>query len=455
MSISFPALPPPPDQGRPADAIGACLHRLRAALDGAADAPAWSLDDRRVETRLAQALSVRAQLDELVARLVSQVDDRDLGGAAGASSTKAHLVASYRMSGGAATGLLAQTRSMTGRTDTTREAWAAGWVTGEQAAVIGSAIDKLSATVSDKQVELAQLDLVEQAQTLTHNQLQVLANHLVEVVDPDAADAALAEQLEVEEVRALQQATFRCRRGVDGVARYSGKMPNLAYDMLAAALEALASPRRKPTDPPGPVVVPGATAETDPVQLSYGQRMGRAFVELLEHLPTDALPRHGTGNATVVITIDSDKLASGVGEATLTTGTAVSAGEVRRLACNAGLLPLMLGADSAVLDLGFTKRLFDRHQRIALAVRDRGCIFPGCDRPPAWTEAHHITAWEDGGPTDLANGCLLCSFHHHLVHKGEWAVVMSADGIPEILPPKRINPHGQPLRHQRLRPPRE
>jgi len=95
----------------------------------------------------------------------------------------------------------------------------------------------------------------------------------------------------------------------------------------------------------------------------------------------------------------------------------------------------MLGADSAVLDLGFTKRLFDRHQRIALAVRDRGCIFPGCDRPPAWTEAHHITAWEDGGPTDLANGCLLCSFHHHLVHKGEWAVVMSADGIPEILPP--------------------
>jgi len=103
---------------------------------------------------------------------VSQVDDRDLGGAAGASSTKAHLVASYRMSGGAATGLLAQTRSMTGRTDTTRKAWAAGWVTGEQAAVIGSAIDKLSATVSDKQVELAQLDLVEQAQTLTHNQLQ-------------------------------------------------------------------------------------------------------------------------------------------------------------------------------------------------------------------------------------------------------------------------------------------
>ncbi len=434
MSITRPTLPAPPDEGPPADAVGACLHRLRAVLDEAADASEWSLDDRRVETRLAQALAVRAQVDELVARLVSQVEDRDLGGAAGASSTKAHLVMAYRLSGGAAAGLLAQSRSMTGRTDATRRAWSAGWVSGEQAAVIGSAIDKLSATVPDRTVVRAQLDLVEQAQTLTHTQLQVLANHLVEVVDPDGADAALAEQLQAEEARALQQTTFRGRRGVDGIARYSGKMPNVAYDMLTTALEAIASPRRNPTDPPAAAVVSGATAETDPAQLSYGQRMGRAFVELLEHLPTDALPRHGAGNATVVVTIDSDKLASGVGEATLTTGTAVSASEVRRLACNAGLLPLMLGSDSAVLDLGLSRRLFDRYQRIALAVRDRGCIFPSCDRPPAWTEAHHITGWQDGGRTDMANGCLLCNFHHHLVHRGEWAVVMASDGVPRDRP---------------------
>jgi hypothetical protein len=89
------------------------------------------------------------------------------------------------------------------------------------------------------------------------------------------------------------------------------------------------------------------TAETDPMQLTYGQRMGQAFCELLEHLPTDELPHHGVGNATIVVTIDSDKLACGVGEAILTTGTAVSAAQCRRLACNAGLLPLVLGADSA------------------------------------------------------------------------------------------------------------
>ncbi len=183
--------------------------------------------------------------------------------------------------------------------------------------------------------------------------------------------------------------------------------------------------------------------------------MGQAFVELLEHLPTDALPHHGVTNASVVITIDEAKLRTGIGEATLTTGTAISASEARRLACNADLLPMVLGADSAILDPGRARRLFDRHQRIALAVRDGGCIFPGCERPPAWTEAHHNRSWHDGGPTDLANGCLLCSFHHHLIHQNQWAVVMAADGTPEVIPPPHLDPHRKPLRHQRFKPRRE
>ena len=227
-------------------------------------------------------------------------------------------------------------------------------------------------------------------------------------------------------------------------------MPNLQYDMLTTALEALASPRRASLQ-----VAEGATAETDPTQLTFSQRMGRAFVELLEHLPTDALPKHGVTNAAVVVTISEDKLKTGVGEATLTTGTTISAAQARRLACNAGLLPLVLGGDSAILDLGLTQRLFDRYQRIALAIRDQGCIFPSCDRPPAWTEAHHIQAWLDGGPTDLSNGCLLCHFHHHLIHHGEWAVVMATDGIPDIIPPTRIDPDQQPIRHQRFKQRRE
>ena len=112
----------------------------------------------------------------------------------------------------------------------------------------------------------------------------------------------------------------------------------------------------------------------------------------------------------------------------------------------------MLSGDSRILDLGMTRRLFDRYQRIALAVRDQGCVFAGCDRPPAWCEAHHLKAWKHGGPTDLANGCLLCSFHHHLIHQGEWELVMASDGIVEAIPPQRIDPHRRPIRHERLKP---
>jgi hypothetical protein len=117
------------------------------------------------------------------------------------------------------------------------------------------------------------------------------------------------------------------------------------------------------------------------------------------------------------------------------------------MACNAGLVPAVLGTNSAVLDLGMTSRLFSRHQRLALALRDHGCVFPGCTRPAKWSEAHHIQPWSQHGPTDLSNGCLLCSFHHHLIHQGEWQVVTAADGIPEIIPPKRIDPDQTPRRH--------
>lgn len=186
--------------------------------------------------------------------------------------------------------------------------------------------------------------------------------------------------------------------------------------------------------------------------MTYGQRLGLAFCELLEHLPTDQLPQHGVANATVAITVSHEQLLSGLGEATVDSGTRISAGQARRLACNAGLLPVVLDGRSRILDLGVSKRLYDRYQRIAFAIRDQGCIWSGCDRPPSWCEAHHNRPWSQGGPTDLSNGCLLCWFHHRLIHDTQagWAIHMAADGIPEVLPPDRIDPDRTPMRHARF-----
>jgi hypothetical protein len=100
----------------------------------------------------------------------------------------------------------------------------------------------------------------------------------------------------------------------------------------------------------------------------------------------------------------------------------------RRLACNGRVARLVLGADGTILDHGRAVRLATREQRQALVVRDRGCVFPGCDRAPGWCEAHHLDFFEDGGLTDLTNLALVCSHHHHLVHEGGWTLERTATG---------------------------
>ena len=111
----------------------------------------------------------------------------------------------------------------------------------------------------------------------------------------------------------------------------------------------------------------------------------------------------------------------------------------------AALLPPILGgAPSQPLDVGRTTRVVQPAQRIALAVRDGGCVFPDCQRPPSWCEAHHLVPWLDGGPTDLANLALLCRAHHRAVHEGGWRLARGPDGrltaIPPPRPPQRRHP---------------
>ncbi len=438
------------------DAFGRTLVGVRRDLGGLVDTPTWSLDDARLDRRIGDVLALKAQVEELAARLVAEADDRNLPHRYGASSTRAHLMTAHRMSAGEASRTVRTARQLHGTsavTEPTRRAVAAGVVSAEQGVVVADAIHRLSPTVDPDRVELAQQDLLGHAQTLSFTQLQVAANHLVEVIDPDTVDETLEQQLAAQERKALASAWFTGQFGADGIARGRFALPNLVFGMLKKHLEAHTSPRRVATGT-DTSSGPGADipAETTVEELPYGNRLGRALCELIEHLPTDGHPQHGVANATIVVTVNETRLRNGAGEATLDTGGAVSVGETRRLACNAGLLPMVLAGESKILDLGTSRRLFDRHQRIALAVRDRGCVFPGCERPPAWTEAHHRIPWSEGGATDIDNGCLLCSFHHHLVHQGEWDLTLAPDGITEVIPPARIDPQRRPIRHQRFKP---
>jgi hypothetical protein len=156
--------------------------------------------------------------------------------------------------------------------------------------------------------------------------------------------------------------------------------------------------------------------------------LGQAFAELVEHLPTEGLPQAGGVAATVVVTVPLDQLMSGIGAAALDTGGRVSAGQARRLACGAGIIPAVLGSGSLPLDLGRAARLHSPGQRTAMAIRDRGCTADGCDRPPAWCEAHHDRPWSTGGTTTVADGRLLCPRHHHLAHHSGYDMRHLPDG---------------------------
>ncbi|HEX2374254.1 MAG TPA: HNH endonuclease signature motif containing protein, partial [Actinomycetota bacterium] len=98
------------------------------------------------------------------------------------------------------------------------------------------------------------------------------------------------------------------------------------------------------------------------------------------------------------------------------------------------------GAPTQPLEVGRTSRVVQPAQRVALAVRDNGCVFPGCDRPLGWCEAHHVRHWLHGGPTDLGNLALLCRAHHRAVHEGGWRLARGPDGRLTAHPPHRRHP---------------
>ena len=117
------------------------------------------------------------------------------------------------------------------------------------------------------------------------------------------------------------------------------------------------------------------------------------------------------------------------GAGTTLTGELLAPETVRKMACDAHFIPVVLGSRGEVLDLGRTVRLATPKQVQALWIRDGGCTFPGCSRPPAWCVAHHVWHWCDGGPTDLSNLALLCPRHHTIVHQKGYTATVTATGV--------------------------
>lgn len=229
-----------------------------------------------------------------------------------------------------------------------------------------------------------------------------------------------AEAFQAEQLKDVEYRTLEVRTGENGAVFVKGFLDPVGGATLCTALDPLA--RR------------AGIADERPRDRRYAD----ALVELAGYaLDTSLLPRIGGQRPHLQVTTSLETLvgAAGAPAGMLERAGPIATPTVQRLACDASVTRVLLGTDSAVLDVGRARRLPSGPTRRALHARHGGCEWPGCDRPASWTAAHHIKHWAQGGPTDLNNLVLLCHRHHWLVHEGGWELVRSADGqIKSVAP---------------------
>jgi len=454
-----------------------------------ADADVAGMDDAGLLRSLASGFEVKRQVDALVARLAGEVEHRSRAslGAEGLAKRRGnHSAAGVLAEQGRITiaeaGRLVRVGAATAapvsllgerlpvRYPAVAEAVSAGSIPVDAAEVIVANLEQARPNADPADLVVAEEGLTAFAREHPVDLVRKLSIRTRDRLDTDG--------IEPREEALVGKRNWQRIVRRDGMVRYVFDADPLSAGYVDAWVNAhVGAELRKPRFEAGrsPDGCDTDPTDTDPTDTDNGDnewRSGNRGHDVLPELRTtgqmaaDAVVdafRHGLScqeagvsgvTMAMVVRLDYDALVSGLGEAQIDgIEQPISAGTARRLAAEAGIIPMVLGGDSEVLDLGKTRRLFSKAQRIALAERDDGCAATDCTRPPAYTEAHHIEWWTaQGGPTDLANGILLCSAHHHRVHEGGWEIRV-IDNVPWFIPPATIDITRTPRRGGRLRPP--
>lgn len=270
-----------------------------------------------------------------------------------------------------------------------------------------------SAVAGSRAPELFDERLVlEQARESSVGRLWYFCQHVRHAADPEGVAADQRE--------AIEKRWFRLSQCEDGSLSLDGWLDRAGGATLRTALEPL-------VQPPGP-------EDDRPLE----RRQADALVELCNHgLDAGVLPQRAGQRPHLQVTTSLETLrkliGSPAGEMEFT--LPVSAETVQRLACDSTVTRVVLGSESVVIDVGRAKRVVSGSTRRALDARDKQCQWPGCDRPPSWTAAHHLVHWAVGGETNLDNMVLLCHRHHTMVHEGRWQLVRTDDGRLLTVPP--------------------
>lgn len=382
------------------------LGRFEAALDALALVDLADLDDRASAELLKALARWKSRLVALELKALARAETAGTARRAGAATTDAWAADLVKADAAPMARQLKLATSL-GSNSATEAALAAGGISPEKAAVIVDADSKLPSGVTDAERRRVETRLLAQAPQLSPRRLRQVARRALETIrPPEEVDAQENDLIMTEEEAAYSRARLTLHDNQDGTVTGHFTVPAVAGAMLNKLLDSMCAPRRQ--------ALREASVDFDGTT-DWPKLRGLAFVELLEHLPSDHLT--GSVASTVVVTIDHEVLLGALRAAGTDVDEKISAGEARRLACGAGLLPAVLDGASNPLDLGRQRRLFSNTQRIALAAKHSTCAAESCERPFAWCELHHREPWSHQGKTDLANALPLCGFHHRQIHQ--------------------------------------
>ena len=346
---------------------------------------------------LAEFTAIGRQADLGQCRSMERVDRSGIWQGDGANrSTVSFLKRELDESGGWIHRRLLLGRALADRLPETGKAWHDGAIGLDQAAEIRKAV----ADLDDELCSGIEKVLAQAAPAISLPELRRLGDMIRQQAAPEQA-AERDRQNYLRQYLTLAQTS-------DGF-KLDGWLDTETGALVAQALEKFIP---KPTKT--------ADGSTEPAETA---RLRRALA--LRELARQAVAHQACGattaaKPTIIVTIRHDDLQHGLGAGDITGGGTVSAAATRRMACDADAILMTLDADGTPLNLGRKARIASSSQWLALIVRDKGCVFTGCDAGPAWTQAHHLQHWVNHGPTDLENLVLLCHHHHYQLHEGGW-----------------------------------
>jgi hypothetical protein len=421
------------DESQPIELAEAVLM-LRAAVDALQSADASRASATELVAELVAIETERRRLEAVDQRLLAQVEEQPLAGEYCCYSVADLLVNLLRVSPTEAKARVDRSRDLGPRRAFTGEplepilpgaavAVAAGEISSGHVAVISDCLDRVPPEVSVEASPVIEQMLIEAARHEHPRQLAKTAALLLLRLDPDGKEPDYKDQ----------QRSFSLCKHADGSSTPTGRWGPEVTAMWEAILDRLAAP--VPADT-------GMPDDRSPTQRRH-DAMGEAAKRLLR---SGELSPVGGAPVTILATTTIEDLQSGQGVARTGHGDQISISRLLAMSGDAAILPIICDQAGGLVAFGRGRRLASPGQRLALAARDGGCSFPGCDRPAAWCEVHHVRAWIAGGPTDLDNMCLLCAYHHREFERRGWDVVMLA-GVPHWRPPRFLDPDRRPVRN--------